>query len=79
MDTPFLSGKALGKSNESGIGPWLPDSANQSQRLLEASASKEFSSLSKLWGDAKGSKENKSLFVVFDDPVQTKKKWLISR
>ena len=73
LDTPFLLGKASGKSTESGIGPWVPDSANQSQRLLEASARKEWSSLSKLWGDAKGSKENKSLFVVFDDPVQTKK------
>ena len=73
MDSPFLLGKASGKSNESGIGPWLPDSASQSQRLVEASASKECSSLSKLWGDAKGSKENKSRFVVLSDPVQTKK------
>ena len=76
MDTPFLEGKASGKSNESGIGPRLPDLENQSQRLVAAWASKELSSLSKLWGDAKGSKENKSLFVVFDDPVQTKKKMI---
>ena len=71
--TPFFAGENSGKSNESGIGPWLPDSANQSQRSLVASASKERSSLSNLWGDAKGSKENKSLFVVLNDPVQTKK------
>ena len=76
METPFLLGKASGKSNDEGIGSWLPDAANQSQRLVEASASKEWSSLSKLWGDAKGSKENKSLFVVFDDPVQIKKKMI---
>ena len=76
LDTPFLLGKASGKSKESGIGPWLSASGNQSQRLLEAWTSKECSSLSKLWGDANGSKENKSLFVVFDDPVQIKKKMI---
>ena len=73
MDKPFLLGKASGKSTKSGIGPWLSDSANQLQRLLEASPSKECNCLSKLWGEAKGSKENKSLFVVLVDPVQTKK------
>jgi len=56
------------------MGNCLPVSANQSQRLLEASKSKECNSLSKLCGEAKGSKENKSLFVVLDDSVQSKKK-----
>ena len=73
LETPCFAGYTSGKSNELGIGPWMSDSANQSQRLLAAWASKEWNSLSKLWGDAKGFKENKSLFVVLDDPVQTKK------
>ena len=30
----------------------------------------------KFWGEANGSKETKSLFVVLDDPVQTKNKMI---
>ena len=73
--TPFFDGEPSGKSNDSGIGFLFPESANQLQRMLEASPSKEYNSLSKLWGEAKGSKENKSLFVVLNDPVQTKNKF----